>query len=68
MVFTERLLASTITAMSIKVIGWQLRAEETWEHDSAIKGTDVLKFIGQVTLLRALLLCQTMRVVSAKDY
>ena len=51
MVFTEHLLAKTVCAMSINVLGWQPGAPKTREHDFPTKRRDFLKLIGPVTAL-----------------
>ena len=45
---TERLLASAVFAMSIKVSGWQPGAPKSREHDFQKKKPDFLNFIGPV--------------------
>ena len=54
MLLTERLLAWTMIARSKKVLGWQLGAEKSREHDSPVKGPGFLKFIREVTSPREL--------------
>ena len=51
MVFTEPLLARTVFARSIKVLGWQSGAPKTREHGFLTKRRDFLKLIGPVTAL-----------------
>ena len=49
MVFTEHLLAKAVCTRSIKVLGWQLGAPKSREHDFPTKRRDFLKLIGPVT-------------------
>ena len=49
MVSTEPLLARTVFAMSVKVLGWQPGAPKTREHGFPAKRHDFLKLIGPVT-------------------
>ena len=49
MVFTDHLLAKAVCTRSIKVLGWQLGAPKTREHDFPTKRRDFLKLIGPVT-------------------
>ena len=51
MVSTEPLLARTVFAMSIKVLGWQPGAPKTREHEFPTKRRDFLKLIAPVTAL-----------------
>ena len=51
MVFTEHLLAKAVCTRSIKVLGWQLGAPKSREHDFPTKRRDFLKLIGPVIAL-----------------
>ena len=66
MVFTEILIASTVFARSIKVLGWQPGAPKFREHDFTKKIPDFLNFIGPVTPLWVPLPSQIMHLVSTE--
>ena len=64
MVFTERLLARTMIARSIKVLGWQMLVAKSREHDFAKKCPNFFsKFIGPVTSMCELLFPETVHMV-----
>ena len=69
MVFTESLSASAVIARSIKVLGWQLGAAKSREHEFTKKRSYCFsKFIGPVTSIWVLSLPETVHMVLTKRF